>query len=57
MFPGFQDLVVATFGPSMAIITCVTILAFLVGSLISYFIITGVISCSRILQFVVFVVG
>jgi hypothetical protein len=55
MFPGFQDLVVATFGSSMAIITCVTILAFLVGSLISYFIITGVISCSQILQFVVYV--
>lgn len=31
----------ATFGPSMAIVTSVTILAFLVGSLISYFIITG----------------
>lgn len=36
-----QELVVATFGPSMAIVTSVTILAFLVGSLISYFIITG----------------
>ncbi|KAG0585867.1 hypothetical protein KC19_2G045600 [Ceratodon purpureus] len=37
----YQELVVATFGPSMAVLTSVTILAFLVGSLISYFIITG----------------
>lgn len=48
-----QELVVATFGPHMAIITSMTILVFLVGSLISYFIITGMchspsrISCVR----------
>lgn len=37
----FQELVVANFGPSMVVVTCVTVLAFMVGSLISYFIITG----------------
>jgi amino acid permease len=37
----YQDLVVALFGPSMAIVTSITILVFLGGSLVSYFIITG----------------
>lgn len=44
----------ATFGPSMAVVTSVTMLAFLVGSLISYFIITGL---PRILPITLLVFG
>jgi len=35
-----QELVVATLGPSMAVVVSLTILALIFGSLVSYFIIT-----------------